>query len=759
MTALAPPSLDQLPLPDKEINDIVNIGRSLPLIQLVDSVQVVLGQIKSWLESVYLAVFTLEQTIKQDDCNDQSVAPIEEAMSRMAPVVQLLGTDLSELLQDREENETSGFRIKITKIQSEWSSLQHFLTSVKKQLLNSNAKHDLALALDRLLFRIDDVSVMIFDFQEKKHAAAVAWPTSSSSDSERTSSDDLFSVGSDSVVTLGDHSKWLQGKEDHVLTDIDSDLDTVIQAIEPIYNRVNLLNSPFLTRKFEKVRCRLEKLQIERDELRSEYKEDRWLAVFRKVADQVDVMIDGLDRSVVHCYSLIQQMKEWQNTIPLSKGGLRNTRKLDPPIDKEKFRSVEKSFEAKYKYYTPSIDRMLTMLGNGISARISRDNVTSQRHESMVQRWGHLKEVMDELRLRDLVDADQMFFGGSYDRYSSGGSSEDDRLHVRSTTPSSKSRRGHLSTSIKDSMADYYSHNLLHSHHSDTSSIGTISSVHIRPSLSRHTPRPMRNSSTLTPPKEDFYDEDERNYGVDLMKRRPPSSQKMLNTDRKRPPSVGYLRSKTPNASSSTVNRLHNIRSKSSMGDIRTQSNRAQSPSRQRSMTPSFIPRPKTPNSPMIPRPKSSLRAPSTNKNKIPPVPPIPKYALSQETDYSAYRGDALRRKQSTLSFNRKSSPATFDQTYRPDPRDALDVEVAVIVNASPITIRCQKAQPGRYYFGNQASVSSMGGKKLYACKLMTYGDRRGGQYKSNKVLIRVGGGWQDLEFFLLEHSSFSEAR
>jgi hypothetical protein len=140
-------------------------------------------------------------------------------------------------------------------------------------------------------------------------------------------------------------------------------------------------------------------------------------------------------------------------------------------------------------------------------------------------------------------------------------------------------------------------------------------------------------------------------------------------------------------------------------------------------------------------------------------VPPIPKYALSQETDYSAYRSDALRRKQSTLSFNRKSSPATFDQTYRPDPRDALDVEVAAVVNASPITIRCQKAQPGRYYFGNQASVSSMSGKKLYACKLMTYGDRRGGQYKNNKVLIRVGGGWQDLEFFLLEHSSFSEAR
>lgn len=91
---------------------------------------------------------------------------------------------------------------------------------------------------------------------------------------------------------------------------------------------------------------------------------------------------------------------------------------------------------------------------------------------------------------------------------------------------------------------------------------------------------------------------------------------------------------------------------------------------------------------------------------------------------------------------------------YHPDPKDPLDVEVAQIMNASPITIRCQRAEPGKYYFGNELSLSSMGGKKLYTCKLMTYTNRKGGQFKNNKVLIRVGGGWQDLEFFLLEHSS-----
>lgn len=97
-------------------------------------------------------------------------------------------------------------------------------------------------------------------------------------------------------------------------------------------------------------------------------------------------------------------------------------------------------------------------------------------------------------------------------------------------------------------------------------------------------------------------------------------------------------------------------------------------------------------------------------------------------------------------------------QPYKPDPKDPLDVEVARIVNASPIAIKCQKGPPGtgRYYFGNELSPSVGGGKKLYTCKLMNYAargeSRRGDRAARNKVLVRVGGGWQDLELFLLHY-------
>lgn len=134
----------------------------------------------------------------------------------------------------------------------------------------------------------------------------------------------------------------------------------------------------------------------------------------------------------------------------------------------------------------------------------------------------------------------------------------------------------------------------------------------------------------------------------------------------------------------------------------------------------------------------------------------------------------AVRKKQSmpALSSRRAASPlpdlpsartpspphtfpvAREPKPYRPNPKDPLDVHVASIINASPIAIKCQRGpQEGRYYFGNELNPSVGGGKKLYTCKLMSYDGRRGSSDKArSKVLVRVGGGWQDLELFLLHY-------
>jgi hypothetical protein len=98
-------------------------------------------------------------------------------------------------------------------------------------------------------------------------------------------------------------------------------------------------------------------------------------------------------------------------------------------------------------------------------------------------------------------------------------------------------------------------------------------------------------------------------------------------------------------------------------------------------------------------------------------------------------------------------SPMHDHPIYTGDPHDPLDMEVATILNSSPIAMQCQKSPQGvgKYYFGNELNPTISGGKKLYTCKLINYTGRPSRRQHGtdgsmsimtkNKVLIRVGGG------------------
>jgi hypothetical protein len=81
-----------------------------------------------------------------------------------------------------------------------------------------------------------------------------------------------------------------------------------------------------------------------------------------------------------------------------------------------------------------------------------------------------------------------------------------------------------------------------------------------------------------------------------------------------------------------------------------------------------------------------------------------------------------------------------------------LDVAIAQVVNESPLVIHVHKgcksdgfdtsmkpsALPGRYWFGEMDPS-----RKAALCRL-----------RGSQVVVRVGGGWQDLSTFLLDHSN-----
>ncbi|KAJ1570149.1 hypothetical protein HK096_006178 [Nowakowskiella sp. JEL0078] len=100
---------------------------------------------------------------------------------------------------------------------------------------------------------------------------------------------------------------------------------------------------------------------------------------------------------------------------------------------------------------------------------------------------------------------------------------------------------------------------------------------------------------------------------------------------------------------------------------------------------------------------------------------------------------------------------------YQPNPQDQLDVEIARIVNGCPLSIKVVKAIIG-------SATKANSSRPLSAPKYMKdRGFKSGAKYTfgealpkscycrllpNNSVVVRVGGGWQELSKFLLEHST-----
>lgn len=700
-------SLFKTQIPDKELHALFDTQDSLSEEEVESRFNSITTSIVKWLEVAHMTAFTIEQNLKRQQMED--IEPLLVSCAHMSPLIPLL-IELNEILHD----ETT---VVMTKIQSEWSGLQHFISSVKKAMEESNEKAVLLALMSDILFQIDDLSVMIFQYQEKRHIQAVHH-----------------------IEQQGQGQQ--QQKEDSILIEIDNTVGPLFNNVEKVYTR--MISSPpedpsgLLTRKHLLVQERWESLRVEIDELKVELKEDRWLIVFKQVADQADGMMDRLDKTVSQCYTMIQQIKDGlstSNSTSTTNSSNSSSHHSTSTQQMEKLRSIEMNFDAKYKYYTPSVTKMLMMLGNGIAARVSRNTATLNRHEAMIARWNSLKSTMDHLRKKDLPDISSIYASPTTitnhmrpmspattvcwsrlsDRSNDSNTmkSPEPAIMERSRSPYVSSSSVASSSPIPFMMEDYLHHR---------SKTPTSKNNHLWPHMNNKSPSPVygrsqqmsplsrekrsnlvpstsesRSSSTSSttaagyfpPPPSKEEEEEDDEFVVEDFRRQQSTPQHQSRRERSKSSLSTSTRSMTPQGNTTM----------------------------RRSGTPSLIPRPKTPS--FIPRPKTpNTNSPRTSSPMIPPP----------------------------------------SGKYKPNPKDPLDKEIGLIINSSPIPIQCQKAtvghHEGRYYFGNELTPSLGGGKKIYTCKLMTYekNQRTNNTAKRNKVLIRVGGGWQDLEIFLLEH-------
>lgn len=127
------------------------------------------------------------------------------------------------------------------------------------------------------------------------------------------------------------------------------------------------------------------------------------------------------------------------------------------------------------------------------------------------------------------------------------------------------------------------------------------------------------------------------------------------------------------------------------------------------------------------------------SRHVLPPQPPAVKRHHTPSTGRHFGNVSPFPRR-SVDETNRKSSKTPVSaststnrltrSSYVPDPRNALDIELGHIVNASPykITVKIVPDQVGKYWFGDE-------NPRLVYCRILP----------SQLVMVRVGGGWVEL--------------
>ncbi|KAG0207746.1 hypothetical protein BGX28_001079 [Mortierella sp. GBA30] len=423
-------NLKRLPVPYSDLYRTLASYDTLPLHSLCTDFRKMASELGIWLDTAERAVFSLEMDIKHDGTSGrQDIGELDMIMRRFHPNIDML-TELKDKVKSRVRTDTAdvsvtdadngkqvhidGSKTEVAPmteqeleqtahtIQSSWSSLNDIMGKVKSVLISTRVRGDLLTQMEDVLAEVEEIGLGIDGFREELSLQALETSTPKSTHSVASPPPhSLHSASAESMVSITEDTKTKQINTE-ALTQLDSRIDFLGKIIEALTARIEAL--PFDDPKREEIRENYAQLlrlwddaKARREKINEEVKERRWLTVFDQVAGQVESMMESVDRAVIHCKGLIDQIKAMvkDKVIPTA------------PIDREHLYTIFKSFEAKHKYYAPAINKMLNMLENGIESRMTRDTIVIQKHLDMKNKWEQLRSGLDRVEL-DMNDIEKM---------------------------------------------------------------------------------------------------------------------------------------------------------------------------------------------------------------------------------------------------------------------------------------------------------------------------------------------------------------
>ncbi|KAI1316733.1 hypothetical protein EDD11_009549 [Mortierella claussenii] len=381
----------------------------IPTSTLTIKVRQTAVQLNEWLETAKSTVLGLGVEVKQERAGDrQDVTDIDMIMKRFQPNIEMM-MELHEKIGPRlafeqtdadQQQESIGMegspltepelQRTINAIHSNWVSLKTTLDEVKGICATALHRREILTRMEDVLAEIEQIGLDIDQFKEEK--ARQSLEVSSPPASSPSPAFLLPSLSLDTATSSED----VQGKQKNT-----GALSALYARIESLTPRINALTTQIeelpsqdaardeLQDQYRELLGFWDETKTRRERLGEELKEERWLTVFEQVAGQVESMMESMERAIVHCKGLVDQIKGMvkEKVVPTA------------PIDRDHLYTIFKSFESKHKYYAPAVNKMLNMLENGIESRATKNTEVMMKQQIMKTKWDHLQASLDGVEL------------------------------------------------------------------------------------------------------------------------------------------------------------------------------------------------------------------------------------------------------------------------------------------------------------------------------------------------------------------------
>ncbi|GAA5993195.1 hypothetical protein JCM11641_007217 [Rhodosporidiobolus odoratus] len=279
-------------------------------------------------------------------------------------------------------------------------------------------------SITELSMLVQEVNTLIFEIQELRHTTSMSskdpheTPRPAGNGFDSSASPARPPIPSNPTPPSGDGPSPIS-EVDAALIKLDSKLEavrtefgTVDEQVKPLLGEAG---SPpaegelgFVRQKWTEMLDEWNTAQQDAEQLGDELKEDKFLVVFRTVAQQAEDMMRSMEKVLAQSEQFVAEaMSRVTSGVssparpPRSPSAPRSSPSSAPSYFPDavlaqaqlsSFAALQKSLTAKLKYYSPATDRVLKILGKGIADRSTKNGEALRRYSEMKARWRNVRE-------------------------------------------------------------------------------------------------------------------------------------------------------------------------------------------------------------------------------------------------------------------------------------------------------------------------------------------------------------------------------